>query len=140
MARRLNNLKQPRNEADLAAAAWACEMTALEAAAEALPNALLSWIDLDQMLDDVGDSLRRIAKGLGLDASTEELQALAASSLLKRYSKALEFDYSASLRNDLIAEASSHFRHEIVGALDMLAQSAETSPLLARALNRAEGN
>lgn len=140
MAPRVQPLPQPRNHADLAAAAWASEMTALEAAAGALPDTRILWIDFDQMLGDVGGSVRRISLSLGLDAGTEELAALTASPLLKRYSKALEYDYSPSLRNNLIQEASTNFREEIVGALDMLAQSAETSPLLARALNRAEGN
>ena len=66
---------QPRNDADLAAAAWACEMTALEAAAAAMPNAHMLWIDFDQMLDDVGDSLRRIARGFGFEASPDELRS-----------------------------------------------------------------
>jgi len=139
MAARVHSLPQPRNHADLAAAAWACEMTALEAAAEALPDTRILWIDFDQMLGDVGGSVRRISQSLGLEAGMDELDALAASPLLKRYSKALEYDYSPSLRNDLISEAWTNFREDIAGALDMLAQSAETSPLLARALNRAEG-
>ncbi|MGH6658711.1 MAG: hypothetical protein ACREBM_03545, partial [Sphingomicrobium sp.] len=131
---------QSGSDAGLAALAWACEMTALEAAAEALPNARILWIDFDQLLGDVGDNLRRIAHRLELEANADELAMLGSSPLLKRYSKALEFDYSASLRSDLIAEAAAHFRSEIAAALDLLAQSAETLPLLARALNRAEGN
>ena len=36
--RRASRLLAPRNDAQLAAAAWACEMTALEAAADAMPD------------------------------------------------------------------------------------------------------
>lgn len=137
MAARVSDQGQPGTEAGIAAIAWACEMTALEAAAEALPQARIQWVDFDQLLGDVADNLRRIALGLELEADADELAALASNPLLKRYSKALEYDYSASLRSDLIAEAQAHFRSEIDAALDLLAQSAETSPLLARALNRA---
>jgi hypothetical protein len=140
MVARVPNPGQPRTDADLGAIAWACEMTALEAAAEALPQAHILWIDFDQMLGDVGDNLRRIALGLELEASADELAEVARSPLLKQYSKALEYDYSASLRSDLIAEAEEQFRSEIDGALDLLGQSAETSPLLAQALNRAGEN
>ena len=55
---------------------------------------------------------------------------------MRRYSKALEYDYSAGLRRELIAEATAAPR-EIDDALAMLGRAAEKSPLLARALERA---
>lgn len=140
MTARVPSPGQPRTDADLAAIAWACEMTALEAAAAELPQAHILWIDFDQLLGDVPADLKRIALGLELEASRDELAALARSPLLERYSKALEYDYSAALRRDLIAEAAAHFRSEIDGALDLLGQSAETSPVLAQALIRAGEN
>ena len=59
-------------------------------------------------------------------------------SLLRRYSKALEYEYSAELRCELIAEAYGQFRNEIDDALAMLNATAEESPLLARALTRSQ--
>ena len=56
---------------------------------------------------------------------------------MSRYSKALEYEYSPSLRQELIGEARSSFAREIDGALAMLRAAAEKSPLLARALTRA---
>lgn len=140
MADRVGALGQPRNHAELAAAAWACEMTALEAAAQALPKAHIMWVDFDRLLGDVGGGLSEIAQRLELGASADELAAIADSPLLKRYSKALEHDYSAGLRRDLIAEAAARHSGDIDGALDLLGARAETSPLLARALQRAEEN
>ena len=57
---------------------------------------------------------------------------------MRRYSKALEFDYTPSLRRDLIADADRRHRPEIDAALAMLKQAAQESPLLARALERAQ--
>ncbi|HEX6217776.1 MAG TPA: hypothetical protein VFZ35_00700, partial [Sphingomicrobium sp.] len=56
--------------------------------------------------------------------------------LMRRYSKALEYDYSPQLRSDLIAEASAAHRADIDGALAMLGTAAQDSPLLGRALER----
>jgi hypothetical protein len=56
---------------------------------------------------------------------------------MRKYSKALEYDYSPTLRRDLIVDAGRRYRREIDAALAMLNQAAEQSPLLARALGRA---
>lgn len=136
MAARVPGLGPTRNSAELAAAAWACEMTALEAAAETLPGAKVLWVDFDRLLDDVDGQLRYIVEGLALDTADEELAALAHSPLLKQYSKAPEYDYSPRLRSDLIAEAAAHFADDIDGALAMLDRASEKSPTLARALQR----
>jgi len=71
-------------------------------------------------------------------AEPGQLAALATGPLMGRYSKALEYEYSAGLRRDLIAEADAANRAAIDDALAMLGRAAEKSPLLARALSRAE--
>jgi len=134
IASRVPRLPQPRSAADLAAIAWACEATSLEAAAEALPGATILWVDFDCWLDD--PELTAIAEALELPAAPAALAELKDSPLLARYSKALEYEYSAGLRRELIAEASAHFAGEIDAALAMLGQAAETSPLLKRSLGR----
>jgi hypothetical protein len=130
--------QQQRSDAHLAAAAWACEMTALEAAAEAMSDRKIDWADFYRMLTDMEAALSRAAGHVGFKASSEEIRAIACGPLMTRYSKALEYDYSAQLRRDLIAEAETHFRSEIDDALAMLGAAAEKSPLLARALTRAQ--
>jgi len=125
------------NDADLAAAAWACEMTALEAATEAMPDRHIAWADFDRMLTDMPAELTSIASFFGFSVSEAELHSIAGGPLLARYSKALEYDYSPSLRGELIAEAGAFHRRDIDGALAMLGRAAEKSPLLARALVRA---
>ena len=128
---------QPRNHSELAAVAWACEMTALEAASDGMSNRQVGWLDFDRMLDGVETELSRISTFFGFALSDKRLGQIAQGPLMSRYSKALEFDYTPSLRRDLIAQADGYHRTEIDGALAMLEQAAQESPLLARALRRA---
>jgi hypothetical protein len=122
--------------AHAAAAAWACEMTALEAAAEAMIDRKLLWADFEVVLDDLSGSLIQAARFFGFDASDAEVRAVASGPLLNRYSKAPEHGYSRELRNALLGQASHRFRGDIAAALAMLERAAEKTPLLARALGR----
>jgi hypothetical protein len=134
LASRGLRLPQPRHEADLAAAAWACEMTALEQAAD---QAVL-WLDFDSVLGDLEGSLHQMTNFFGFDASNEQLSAIASGPLTRRYSKATEYEYSPQLRRDLLAEANDRHRADIESALAMLDVASETAPLLRKALDRAQ--
>ena len=139
MAARVSGLEaQAQGDAHLAAAAWACEMTSLESAAEQMADRKIAWLDFDRMLENVPDALGSAARHFGFRAEPAQLQAIASGPLMRRYSKALEYDYSPALRRELIAEAEQHHRRDIESALAMLRSAAEKSPLLARALSRAE--
>jgi hypothetical protein len=127
------------NDAEQAAAAWACEMTALEAAAEAMPDGQIAWADFDRMLGDMAEELGRVTEFFGFAAGAGQIERVASGPLMGRYSKATEFEYSPSLRRELIAEAAERHAGGIEAGLAMLARAAEKSPLLARALSRAEG-
>jgi hypothetical protein len=129
-------LPQPRNTAEAAGAAWAYEMTALESAAERMPDHEIAWADFDSMLADMPGELRRVAEFFGF--ATHNIDAIAAGPLMRRYSKATEYEYSPSLRRDLIAKAEAANRADLDGVLAMLQSAAENSPLLERALRRAE--
>ena len=125
-----------RSDAHLAAAAWACEMTGMEAAADAMPDRRLFWADFDRMLEDMDSSLAEAAHFFGFPADPDQVKALAGGPLMRRYSKALEFDYSPALRRELLDEAMREHRGDIDSALAMLHRAAEKSPLLERALGR----
>jgi len=88
------------------------------------------------MLADMPGELARVATLFGFAAQAEQIQAIATGPLMSRYSKATEFEYSPSLRRDLIAEAIEANRADIDSALAMLQSAAENSPLLERALDR----
>lgn len=132
------NLPQPKSASEMAAAAWASEMTSLEAAAQAMPDRQIAWADFDTMLGNMPRELGRVAAFFRFDAEPDRVRAIAGGPLMRRYSKALEYEYSPSLRRDLIAEADAANRADIDRALVMLQSTAENSPLLARALGRAK--
>ena len=135
MAGRVSGLSG-NSPAHLAAAAWVCEMTALETAAEAMPDRHVQWADFDALLGDMESSLARLAQFFGFEASAERIRGIATGPLMGRYSKALEFDYSPSLRRDLIDQEIGLQGRAIDAAVAMLEAAANESPLLARALAR----
>jgi hypothetical protein len=137
MADRVPGFPFGDSAAQRAAAAWACEMTALEAAAEAMPGRQLLWRDFDRMLDAMTSALADLSAFFGLQPSAGQIDVIVQGPLLRRYSKALEYDYSPNLRRDLLADAGKRHASEIAQALRMLDSAAVHSPLLARALNRA---
>jgi hypothetical protein len=98
----------------------------------------VEWTDFDAMLREMPAELGRVAAFFGFDADKPELQAIATGPLMTRYSKGLEYDYSASLRRELIAEATAANEPAIDDALAMLGRAAEKSPMLARALARSK--
>lgn len=140
LAGRVAPLPVPRHLADLAAIAWACEITALEAAADSVTDDHIAWLEFDAFLDDVGRGMQRIVEHLALIADEPAIAALADSPLLGRYSKAVEYDYSPTLRRALIDEATDAAGASIDEAIGMLAELARSSPLLARGLGRSGGN
>src|SRR5438874_2363937 len=78
-AKRLNKREiylPAQNDADLAAAAWACEMTALEASAEAMEDRGIEWADFDRMLADIDAGLRKVAEFFGFAVEPERLRAI----------------------------------------------------------------
>ena len=127
------------NDAHLAAAAWLCEMTSLEAAADMMSTDQLMWADFDGMLADMGGALARITAHFAIKAGRDAIDAIVAGPLMRRYSKAQEYDYSPALRAQLLAEAGRSHRAEIDAALASLGAAAAQFPLAARALRRAEG-
>lgn len=136
ISRRVPGIEPATNDAELAAVAWACEMTSLETAAEAMADRQIAWADFDAMLLDMEAELVRVAKFFAFACERTRIAALVGGPLMHRYSKDLGYEYSAALRRDLIEDATRHFGREIEGALAMLRRAAEKSPLLARSLER----
>jgi hypothetical protein len=134
LARRGIGLPSARNDADRAAAAWACEMTTLEAASDCH----VGWADFDTMLGDMSNQLGRVADFFGFGADARVLGSIASGPLMRRYSKDPQHEYSATLRAELIAQELRLQGLDIDAALAMLRAAAEKSDLLARALARAE--
>ena len=68
------------------------------------------------------------------------MTAIVEGPLMKRYSKDTSYEYSPRLRQDLIEQEMRLQGRDIEGALAMLRAASEKSPLLARAIARAEGS
>lgn len=130
-------LSSLRNDADRAAAAWACEMTALEESAERMDDRAIQWADFDEMLSDMPAGLKRTSEFFGFAADDTRCIEIAKGPLMRRYSKALEYEYTPALRYEVIADAERRHGREMGSALAMLDAASEKSPLLARALSRA---
>jgi hypothetical protein len=113
-------------------------MTSLETAAEALAGRRILWADFDRMLDDMSGWIGRCAAELGFAAPPGRIEEIVAGPLMRRYSKALEYDYSPSLRAELLADATRLHGLDINSAVAALASAARSTPLLARAMDRAE--
>ena len=134
LANRGVQLPPPRHEADLAAAAWASEMVALQT----VSNAEVRWADFDTVLEDMPGSLTWMAEFFGFDVSKKRLEEIATGPLTRRYSKATRYEYSPELRRELLVEAGRTHRADIDSALAMLDAASETAPLLRKALDRAQ--
>ena len=125
------------SDAHRAAGAWACEATSLEAAAEAMTDRSILFVDFDSLLADIMPGMAQIADHFGFAADEPLLTSVISGPILRRYSKAMDYDYSPTLRRELIAEAAAANAADIDSALAMLDRAAKRSPLLERALMRA---
>ena len=125
------------DEAERAALAWACEMTALAEAERRLPGATL-WVDFDAFLAEPAGSLASIAAFFGRPVDAATAQRLTTGSLMSRYSKALEYEYTPQLRAEVLAESRSHNRSSIAAAMRWLEDAARRHPPLAECLAQAD--
>lgn len=101
-------------------------------------NREIAWIDFDRMLEHMAPSLAGIVRFFGFEASSEEILTITQSPLMRRYSKAVEYEYSPQLRANLIRDSFQRNEGDIRGAIAMLEKAAEKSPILAGALDRSQ--
>ena len=118
-----------------AALGWACEMTSLEAAAARLPADAVMRLDFDVFLADPARHLAAIAAHFGHPAPDAE--AICNGPLMRRYSKALEYEYSPALRREILADARRRHAGAIADALNWLAGLESRYPAVAQAIRRA---
>jgi len=124
--------------AQTAALGWLCEMVTLCDAEDHCPSASIAWMDFDQFLNQPGAQLQAAAKHFGRDLSADSAGDLVSSPIMTRYSKAPEFDYSASLREELLTEAAQIHADDIRQTLLWIDQLARRFPKVAAATAKAE--
>lgn len=103
-----------------------------------MPSCKIAWADFDAMLAEMPNAIAGTAAHFGFSSDPGTIETIVGGPLMQRYSKAPEYQYSASLRRELISDAQAHFAPDIESALAMLERAAEDSPLLVRALSRAK--
>lgn len=121
------------DEAKRAAMAWACEMTALEAA----QDGSVFWVNFDSFLKEPATSLCQIAQFLDVGLSANACEHLTSGPIMQQYSKAPEHGYSSELREEVLQDAARARSEDISAAMGWLENQAKVHPAIAAALERA---
>jgi hypothetical protein len=122
-------------EGERVAMAWAAEMTSLASAANALPGSSM-WLDFDSFLAAPAPALAALAAFFGISLDRAGAEHLAADPLMRRYSKAAEYEYSRELREEVLAGARRDQAPAIAAARRWLDEAALGCPAIAAALER----
>lgn len=123
------------NEGQRIAMAWAAEMTSLAQAEEKLPSGATLWTDFDSFLVAPAETLQTLAAFFGAELDPAGAEQLARHPLTRRYSKAMDYDYSRAQREEVLAEARRDHAEAIAEGLRWLDKAAHDLPALARCLD-----
>ena len=130
--------KENLSLAQTAALGWLCEMATLCDAKNQSPDATITWMDFDEFLKEPAAQLQLAASHFGRNLSPDHAQSLISGPIMSSYSKAPEFDYSASLREELLSEAAQIHADDIKQTLLWVDQLARRFPIIAVAITTAE--
>lgn len=117
---------------------WLCEMVTLTKADRNLSEANIIWMDFDAFLTAPEHQLSVASQHFGLDFKPKKLEMLLNSSIMTSYSKAQEYDYSPSLREELLNEAAQKHATEISATMQWVDKLANEYQAVALALEQAE--
>lgn len=117
--------------AQTAALGWLCEMVTLHDARNQCPEANIAWMDFDAFLREPAEKLEAAARHFGREISADRCERLISSPIMSSYSKAPEYDYSASLREELLAKAAKIHADDIRQTLLWVDQLAARFPKVA---------
>jgi hypothetical protein len=92
------------SEGEMIAVSWACEMTALTAAA-AEAGERVHWLNFEDFLAHSPELLLSAFRHFAIEASTNEAAAILSGPEMHRYSKAPEHAYDVQLRRDVLDRA-----------------------------------
>lgn len=117
---------------------WLCEMTTLTKAYDNSQSANIRWMNFDSFLSDPTVELVNAASHFGLDMTPQMADDLINSPIMTRYSKAPEYEYSPSLREELLAEAAQNHSEGIGHTMQWVEKMAKHQPAIARAMEQAD--
>ena len=121
-----------------AALGWACEMSSLNDNAARLPAGSVQWLDFDVFLADPVGHFAAIARHFGHEAEGATAREIAEGPLMRRYSKALEYEFTPRTRQEILAEARRFQGTAIRDALVWLNALAARYPAVADAIRRSQ--
>lgn len=130
--------KETLTLAQTAALGWLCEMVTLCDADAHCPNANIMWMDFDHFLSQPASQLQVAADHFGKSLPLAQAESLVSGPIMTSYSKAPEYDYSASLREELLAEAAQIHADGIRQTLLWIDQLARQHPKVVAAIATAE--
>ena len=111
---------------ELAAMSWLAETWTQRRTAVAGGDRVLP-VDFDAFLGDIETHLARILVHFELASDSQTVSRISASPTLRRYSKAPQQEYSAGLREQILAHARRNFADEIARGLAWLDRAARTN-------------
>ena len=124
------------NQATRIAMNWACEMAALEEAAQKNDMDDIFWLDFDDFLASPKSSLSQLAHFFGHEAPSTMIEQITSGPMMNQYSKAPEYEYSTELRQQLLAETRAAEKSNIATALAWLETAGQDHSLIAKSLAR----
>jgi hypothetical protein len=122
------------SEGEMIAMGWACEMTALTAAAVSAGDRAM-WLNFDTLLNDPRTELASAFRHLGIEVTQAEVEAILSGPEMHRYSKAPEHAYDAKLRSEVLDQARHQHAREIRRGLDWLTAASADAPAIGRAMD-----
>ena len=114
------------------ALSWACEMTALHRAAEAMGEDAL-WMDFDAFLAAPAQALAKIAAHFGKPPSPGVAAAAVAGPTMHSYSKAQEHPYTPEVRQQVLQQARVEHKQALRDGLAWLDAAAKAHPAIGQA-------
>ncbi len=123
---------------ELAALGWLVETASQWQVAQRLPRRVLA-VDFEAFLADVTDGITRILDHFGLPLDDAHRAAVAASPVLRRYSKAPERAYTSTDRDAALRASRRDNAAEIGRALAWLERLGRSEPQIASVLDGAGG-
>jgi hypothetical protein len=121
------------SEGEMVAMSWACEMTALAAAAEEAAGRTL-WLNFDHFLNERATSLACVFRQFGIESEAAEIDSTLSGPEMRRYAKAPEHAYDPSLRRRILEQAGREQSVEIARGVSWLNHAARDLPAFACAL------
>jgi hypothetical protein len=104
---------------EIVALGWACEMLALIAAAQPA-KMRVHWLDFDAFLSRPNFALASAFQHFGVSVRSDQIDAILSGPIMRRYSKAQEYEYDTASRSAILNQSRSERAPEIRSGLNWI--------------------